>query len=433
MNFTEVFGKANWIGTGNDADIPLIFQRFEARRGEAAEITVLGFGVFILYINGVRVHKEECLPLASDFEASDFPSGEKLNHRAYVEKFDISPYLVDGENMLSILLGNGWYNKPIWEESFGDGNKKAAYRIVFADGREVVSSTDAKWIPSRVTDSHYNKGEVWDMRIDDEAARLPGYNGEERPVVIEADLRESEYNTTDCPRDIIHRTLPATPVYSCDEYTIYDIGINTTGYPHVEVNATRGETVEILFSEDLDNKCELIFFTNKAQLYRAKAADFDPIKASALGEYLPAKLNMDEDEIPILMKALKDYDPAHNVVFVFENGKAVRIPMDRYQVKTNRRRQTAVFSGASPVVAAVYEESPRDIMLIDSQNRKLLIKSDLIPLKSTRTSTGGTVMTLKPKQKVASVEFNFFTKPVSAFEKCRKTKLPSPGVLPRES
>ena len=57
MNFTEVFGKANWIGTGNDADIPLIFQRFEARRGEAAEITVLGFGVFILYINGVRVHR----------------------------------------------------------------------------------------------------------------------------------------------------------------------------------------------------------------------------------------------------------------------------------------------------------------------------------------------------------------------------------------
>ena len=251
MNFTEVFGKANWIGTGNDADIPLIFQRFEARRGEAAEITVLGFGVFILYINGVRVHREECLPLSSDFEANDFPSGEKLNHRAYVEKFDISPYLVDGENMLSILLGNGWYNKPIWEESFGDGNKKAAYRIVFADGREVVSSTEAKWVPSRVTDNHYNKGEVWDMRIDDEAAKLPGYNGEERPVVVEASLRESRLDTSDCPRDVIHRTLPVKPVYTCDEYTIYDIGINTTGYPHVEVAAECGEKVEILFSEDI--------------------------------------------------------------------------------------------------------------------------------------------------------------------------------------
>ena len=189
---------------------------------------------------------------------------------------------------------------------------------------------------------------------------------------------------------------------------------------------------EILFSEDLDNRCELVFFTNKAQLYRAKAADFDPVKASALGDYIPAKLNMEEDEVPILMKALHDYNPEHNVVFVFENGKAVRVPMDRYQVKTNRRRQTAAFSSASAVVGAVYEDAPRDLVLIDSQNRKLLIKSDLIPLKSTRTSTGGTVMTLKPKQKVVSLEFNFFDKPISAYEKCRKTKIPSPGVLPRE-
>ncbi len=189
---------------------------------------------------------------------------------------------------------------------------------------------------------------------------------------------------------------------------------------------------KILFFEDLDNKCELIFFTNKAQLYRARAADFDPVKASALGDYLPAKLNMDEDEHPILMKALHTYNPEHNAIFIFENGKGLRVPIDRYQVKTTRRRQTAVFSGASPIVAAVYEESPRDLLLIDSQKRKLLIKSSLIPIKSTRTSTGTSLMTIKPKQKLIEVEFNFWEKPVSAFEKCRKTKLPSSGVLPRE-
>ena len=188
----------------------------------------------------------------------------------------------------------------------------------------------------------------------------------------------------------------------------------------------------ILFSEDLDNKCELVFFTDKAQLYRARAADFEPVKASALGDYLPTKLNMEENEHPILMKALYSYDPSHNFVFIFENGKGVRIPADRYQVKTARRRQTAVFSGASPVVAAVYEDTPRDLLLIDSQKRKLLIKTSLIPIKSTRTSTGATLMTLKPKQKVVNVEFNFNEKPVTAFEKCRKTKVPSAGVLPRE-
>ncbi len=251
MNFSEVFGKAQWIGTGDDRDIPLIYQSFTARRGEAAEITVLGFGVFILYINGVRVHDTECLPLASDFEANDFPPGEKLNHRAYIEKFDVSHLLSDGENVISVLLGNGWYNKPIWEENFGDGNKKVAYRIVFGDGREVVSSTEARWVPSRVTDNHYNKGECCDLRIDDTSARLPNYSGEGRPVVIEADLRESEYCTTDCPRDIIHRSIYPTVSYECGEYKIYDFGINTTGYPIVKVNAACGEAVEILFSEDV--------------------------------------------------------------------------------------------------------------------------------------------------------------------------------------
>ena len=141
---------------------------------------------------------------------------------------------------------------------------------------------------------------------------------------------------------------------------------------------------------------------------------------------------MEENEHPILMKALYSYDPSHNFVFIFENGKGVRVPADRYQVKTARRRQTAVFSGASPVVAAVYEDTPRDLLLIDSQKRKLLIKTSLIPIKSTRTSTGAALMTLKPKQKVVNVEFNFDEKPVTAFEKCRKTKVPSAGVLPRE-
>ena len=184
---------------------------------------------------------------------------------------------------------------------------------------------------------------------------------------------------------------------------------------------------EILFSEDLDNKCELIFFTDKAQLYRVRAADFEPVKASALGDYLPAKLNMDEDEHPILMKALHDFNPDHNVIFLFENGRGVRVPMDRYQTKTNRRRQTAVFSGASPIVAAVYEAEPRDLLLIDSQNRKLLIKSSLIPIKSTRTSTGVALITLKPKQTLASVKFNF-AESEGSFEKCRKNKIPAPGV-----
>ena len=189
---------------------------------------------------------------------------------------------------------------------------------------------------------------------------------------------------------------------------------------------------EILFSEDLDNKCDLIFFTNKAQLYRARAADFEPVKASALGDFLPSKLNMEDDERPILMKALSEFNPDHHVVFVFENGKAVRIAMSQYAVKSNRRRQTAVFSGASPVVAGVYVTEERPLLLIDSQRRKLLVSTEDIVLRSTRTSTGNTLMLLKPQQKVVAVEFNFNDKPATAYARCKKSTLPALGVQTRD-
>ncbi len=250
MNFDRYFGCAEWVGTGNDADMPLIRQSFSARAGERAEVTVLGFGVFILYINGVRVHESECLPLATDFEASDFPSGEILHHRAYVERFDISHLLTDGENVISALLGNGWYNRPIWEESFGDGRKKIVWRISL-DGREVCSGAGTRWVPSDAIDNHYNKGEERDLRVDYRAAMLPAFAGEDRPVIIEEPLCECELGESDCPRDYVIRTLTPRLIHEGDGCRIYDFGINTTGYPIVRVHGERGEEIRIAFSEDI--------------------------------------------------------------------------------------------------------------------------------------------------------------------------------------
>ncbi len=187
----------------------------------------------------------------------------------------------------------------------------------------------------------------------------------------------------------------------------------------------------ILYQEDLDNKCEIVVFTDKAQLYRAKASDFETTKASALGDYLPAKLGMEADEHPILMKCLYEYNPEHRIIFLFENGKGVRIPFDRYQVKAARKRQTAAYSGASPIVAAVYETAPTELLLTDTQGRSIAISSELLPINSTRTSCGVTAMTLKPKQKLASVHWNLSGKDLATAEKCRKRKIPATGVSPK--
>ena len=92
MNFEQVFGTAEWIGTGNNADIPVIRDVFAARAGERAEITVVGFGVFILYINGVRAHDTECLPLASDYENTSYPEGEHRDCRIDGETVKLPEY-----------------------------------------------------------------------------------------------------------------------------------------------------------------------------------------------------------------------------------------------------------------------------------------------------------------------------------------------------
>ncbi len=183
----------------------------------------------------------------------------------------------------------------------------------------------------------------------------------------------------------------------------------------------------ILNMMDGENRDDLIFFTDHAQLYRAKADDFDTAKASALGEYLPVKLKMDPDEKPILMNVQNSYPAKENVIFLFENGKGVRVSMANYEITGNRRRITSAFSAKSPVVAAVYEKELLEILLVGSDNRGIVIKSTLIPLMSTRTSGGVTLMSLKPGQTVvrATTDLSEFA---DGSKGLKKLKIPATGV-----
>ena len=104
---------------------------------------------------------------------------------------------------------------------------------------------------------------------------------------------------------------------------------------------------ELIFTQDTDNLSDLIFVTDKCQIYRAKTADFDCVKASAMGDYIPAKLNMDEGEKPVFMRIQKGYPAGENFVFIFENGKGVRVPVSAYETKGNRRKLVNAYSSAS--------------------------------------------------------------------------------------
>ena len=184
---------------------------------------------------------------------------------------------------------------------------------------------------------------------------------------------------------------------------------------------------EIVSVIDTDNLANLIFITNKCQFYRAKCEDFDCVKASAMGDYLPIKLEMEEGEKPVFMRVQNSYPVGENFIFIFENGKGVRIPVTNYETKSNRKKLINAYSAASPIAAVFYDsqKEPIEIMLIDSSKRAIIIKSSLIPEKNTRTSGGVALMTLKRGGKITRCLDN-----LGDFEDLkgyRKLKIPATG------
>lgn len=144
---------------------------------------------------------------------------------------------------------------------------------------------------------------------------------------------------------------------------------------------------------DATNKQEILFFTDRQQVYKAHLYDFDDTKASVLGEYLPAKLGMDEDEHVVFMLLPGGY--TGSLLIVFENGKAARFELAGLQTKTNRRRLTGAYSDRSPARAFFHLTQEEDITIFASNGRALTIHSSLIPEKATRTTVGIQVMVLR--------------------------------------
>ncbi len=181
----------------------------------------------------------------------------------------------------------------------------------------------------------------------------------------------------------------------------------------------------IIFNVDADNKTEFLVLTDRAQLYRGKVSDFDPVKASVMGDFLPAKLGMEDGERPILMRLATEFGEDEHFIFLFENGKGVRVPLSAYQTKSPRRKQSGVYSTASPIVAAYCTTDPIDLLLVNSAGKAILIKSSLIPLKTTRTASGVSLISLKGKVTLVEALDQFEDKYDT--KGCRKLKIPAAG------
>ena len=149
------------------------------------------------------------------------------------------------------------------------------------------------------------------------------------------------------------------------------------------------------------NKTELLFFTDKCQVYKSKASDFEDSKASVLGDFIPSKLGFEQDEKPLCMVMTTDYTGF--MMFFFENGKAAKVNMQGYDTKTNRKKLIKAYSDKSPLVAAFYIKDEAEYVLTSTAGRVLLVNTGAISMKTTKDTAGVNVMTLKKYHKVQSV------------------------------
>ncbi len=260
MNQEIYFKNARWVGKSDckSNEFFVLRGRFNVTEAVKVKLFALGLGFFKCYINGVCINPDTFLPLSSDFEATVDPVDEVLTgHRIYVPDFDITPFVKNGENVIALHFGGGWY----CHHNRAFGLPKAIYRIsaeTESGTFDFVSDESCKINKSYINDYCFVKNEQQDFSLYEDCFGNDfddtlWQNAESVKPVI------SEYCQTNCPVDTLIEELPLKKIGKGENGFVYDCGENTTGYPVIKVNAPIGEKVEVVFSEEIlpDGKIDM--------------------------------------------------------------------------------------------------------------------------------------------------------------------------------
>lgn len=248
--------QAKWITCGRDSAAPVIRKSFFLDGPISGEIDITGLGFFELSMNGVRVSDDRLVPALSDYQKRSlskltYPIADTFTHRIYYLHYDLTPYLRNGENVLEILLGNGWYRQyervAEGDLSFGD-RLKALFFASFPcrSGDTVVASSDGSetYTPSLITYSNIFTGEVQDARL------IKG--GEASRKVAVEPPPDARLVLQTCPPDKISRTIEPKLIGETASLKVYDAGENISGWVRVGAAGNAGDPITLRFSEEID-------------------------------------------------------------------------------------------------------------------------------------------------------------------------------------
>ena len=180
-------------------------------------------------------------------------------------------------------------------------------------------------------------------------------------------------------------------------------------------------------SFETTSNAEVMFFTDRCQVYKTRLGEFDDAKASVLGEYLPTKLKMDAGENVVFM-VLPGLDYAGSLLFFFENGKAARVDIKAYQTTSNRRKLTGAYSDKSPLACIRRLDEDCELAVYSNEPRCLIFHTALLAPKTTRSTQGVAVMNLKPKYHLETVRLSEETS-ITNRTRYRVRAIPAAGAL----
>ena len=240
------------------------------------------------------------------------------------------------------------------------------------------------------------------------------YDKPRRTEIIFADVEEDDEEIEEIP------DYPVTLFFTKEGYfkKITPQSLRMSG----EQKLKEGD--EIVQTVEASNNTDLLFFTDKCQVYKAKAADFSDTKASVLGEFVASALQMDKDESAVYMAVTTDYKGY--MLFFFENGKVAKVDMSAYETKTNRKKLIKAYCDKFPIVAIRHIKEDCEIVMKSSSGRILLLNTGAVSPKTTKDTQGVGVMTQRKNHRLESVtDFteDMFQKPA----RYRTRTLPAAG------
>ena len=250
MTQQHFFKHARWVGAADRSPdtFSVLRAHFSLRSVKKVSLRVLGLGFFKCYINGVCINPDTFLPLSSDFEGSCDPKGEILTgHRVYVPQFDVTPHAREGDNIIALHFGGGWYTHRC--RVFGLPKAIWCITAETEDGTEEFVSDERCRIGDGLIEQYNFIQSERQSPPERRACLGVDFDDGDWSFATLTEPLDTEYCTTDCPADALIEQIPVRRILSVENRAVYDCGRNLTGYPVLAINAARGETVEVFFSE----------------------------------------------------------------------------------------------------------------------------------------------------------------------------------------